>query len=140
MMQRGFSTRTEPMPMEKALATTIRGGAIPSRYKTMKNPTATTPEVIHKGMRTGQTTAPPATPTTAVATPCMAGQDLVEILLVRAVLPSTLLEKAMRQRRYLFVTWLTAYFADGASFPDLPEAGFSAALWPESPRPQEVSP
>ena len=36
MMQRGFSTRTEPMPMEKALATTIRGGAIPSRYKTMK--------------------------------------------------------------------------------------------------------
>jgi hypothetical protein len=72
MMQRGFNTRTEPMPMEKALATTIRGGAIPSRYKTMKNPAATTPEVIHKGMRIGQTTAPPATPTTAVATPCMA--------------------------------------------------------------------
>lgn len=50
MMQRGFSTRTEPMPMEKALATTIRGGAIPSHYKTMKNPVAATPEVIHEGM------------------------------------------------------------------------------------------
>jgi mono/diheme cytochrome c family protein len=50
MMQLGFSTRTEPMQMEKALATTIRGGAIPSRYKTMKNPVAATPEVIHEGM------------------------------------------------------------------------------------------
>jgi mono/diheme cytochrome c family protein len=50
MMQRGFSTRTEPMPMEKALATTIRGRAIPTRYKTMKNPVAATPEVIYEGM------------------------------------------------------------------------------------------
>jgi mono/diheme cytochrome c family protein len=50
MMERGFSTRTEPMQMEKALATTIRGRAIPSRYKTMKNPVAATPEVIHQGM------------------------------------------------------------------------------------------
>lgn len=50
MMERGFSTRSEPMPMEKALAITIRGGAIPSRYKTMKNPVAPTPEVIHEGM------------------------------------------------------------------------------------------
>jgi mono/diheme cytochrome c family protein len=50
MMERGFSTRTEPMPMEKALAATIRGGAIPSRYKAMKNPVALTPEVIHEGM------------------------------------------------------------------------------------------
>ena len=50
IMQRGFSTRTEPMPMERALATTIRGGAIPSRYKTMKNPVTATPEVIHEGM------------------------------------------------------------------------------------------
>jgi mono/diheme cytochrome c family protein len=50
MMQRGFSTRTDPMPMEKALATTIRGQAIPSRYKTMKNPVAATPEVIDEGM------------------------------------------------------------------------------------------
>jgi mono/diheme cytochrome c family protein len=49
-MERGFSTRTEPMQMEKALATTIRGRAIPSRYKTMKNPVAATPEVIHQGM------------------------------------------------------------------------------------------
>lgn len=50
MMERGFSTRTEPMLMEKALATTIRGRAIPSRYKTMKNPVSATPEVIHEGM------------------------------------------------------------------------------------------
>jgi mono/diheme cytochrome c family protein len=50
MMQRGFSTRNEPMPMEKALATAIRGGAIPLRYKTMKNPVAVIPEVIHEGM------------------------------------------------------------------------------------------
>jgi mono/diheme cytochrome c family protein len=50
MMERGFSTRTEPMQMEKALATTIRERAIPSRYKTMKNPVAATPEVIHEGM------------------------------------------------------------------------------------------
>jgi mono/diheme cytochrome c family protein len=50
MMQRGFSTRTEPMPMEKALATTIRERAIPSRYTTMKNPVTVTPEVIHEGM------------------------------------------------------------------------------------------
>jgi mono/diheme cytochrome c family protein len=50
MMERGFSTRTEPILMEKALATTIRGRAIPSRCKTMKNPVAATPEVIHEGM------------------------------------------------------------------------------------------
>ena len=50
MMQRGFSTRVEPMQMEKALATTIREQAIPSRYKTMKNPVIATPEVIHEGM------------------------------------------------------------------------------------------
>ena len=50
LMDRGFSTRTEPMQMEKALATTIRGQAIPSRYKTMKNRVAATPEVIHEGM------------------------------------------------------------------------------------------
>jgi mono/diheme cytochrome c family protein len=50
MMEHGFSTRTEPMPMEKTLATAIRGRAIPSRYKTMKNPVAATPEVIHEGM------------------------------------------------------------------------------------------
>jgi mono/diheme cytochrome c family protein len=50
MMEHGFSARTEPMLVEKALATTIRGRAIPSRYKTMKNPVAATPEVIHEGM------------------------------------------------------------------------------------------
>jgi mono/diheme cytochrome c family protein len=50
MMEHGFSTRTEPMQMEKALATTIRGRAIPSRYKTMENPAASPPDMIHEGM------------------------------------------------------------------------------------------
>jgi hypothetical protein len=50
MMQRDFSARTEPRQMEKALATTIRGESIPSRYKTMKNPVASTPEVVHEEM------------------------------------------------------------------------------------------
>jgi hypothetical protein len=35
MIQRGFSTHSEPVQMEKILATTIRERAIPSRYKTM---------------------------------------------------------------------------------------------------------
>jgi len=50
MMQRGFNTRAEPMQMEKALATTIRVQALPSRYKAIKNPITTTPEEIHEGM------------------------------------------------------------------------------------------
>jgi mono/diheme cytochrome c family protein len=50
IMEHGFSTRTEPMQMEKALATTIRGRAIPSRYKTMENPAASPPDMIHEGM------------------------------------------------------------------------------------------
>ncbi len=50
MMEHGFSTRTEPMLMEKALATTIRGGANPSRYKTMKNAVVSAPDVVHEGM------------------------------------------------------------------------------------------
>jgi mono/diheme cytochrome c family protein len=50
MMEHGFSTRTEPMQMEKALATTIRGRAIPSRYKTMENPAVSPSDVIHEGM------------------------------------------------------------------------------------------
>jgi mono/diheme cytochrome c family protein len=50
MMEHGFSTRTEPMLMEKALATTIRGGANPSRYTTMKNPVVSAPNVVHEGM------------------------------------------------------------------------------------------
>jgi mono/diheme cytochrome c family protein len=50
MMERGFSTRTEPTQMEKALATTIRERSIPSRYKAMKNPVAAAPEVVHEGM------------------------------------------------------------------------------------------
>jgi mono/diheme cytochrome c family protein len=50
MMHRGFSTRVPPGSVESSLATTMRDMAIPSRYKTMKNPVAVTPEVIHEGM------------------------------------------------------------------------------------------
>jgi mono/diheme cytochrome c family protein len=50
MMQHGFSAGAEPMPLEKARATAIRCGAIPSRYRTTKNPVGATPEVIHDGM------------------------------------------------------------------------------------------
>jgi mono/diheme cytochrome c family protein len=50
MMERGFSTRTEPSQIEKVLTATIREQAIPSRYETMKNPVSATPEVIHAGM------------------------------------------------------------------------------------------
>lgn len=50
MLHRGFSTRTAPSSVESSLATKMRDMAIPSRYKTMKNPVGTTPEVIHEGM------------------------------------------------------------------------------------------
>src|SRR5260370_37826824 len=50
MMERVLSTRNDPVQMVKALAPTIRERAIPSRYKTMKNPVAATPEGIHDGM------------------------------------------------------------------------------------------
>ncbi len=49
MVHRGFSTRVAPVSLESSLATTMRGMAIPSRYKTMKNPVVVTPEVIHEG-------------------------------------------------------------------------------------------
>lgn len=50
MVHRGFSTRVAPSAVESTLATTMRSMAIPARYKTMKNPVAVTPEVIHEGM------------------------------------------------------------------------------------------
>jgi mono/diheme cytochrome c family protein len=50
MVHRGFSTRAAPGSVEASLAMLMRDMAIPSHYKTMKNPVATTPEVINDGM------------------------------------------------------------------------------------------
>jgi mono/diheme cytochrome c family protein len=50
MIRRGFSTRDKPTVIESSLATSMRGMAVPSRYKTMKNPVAVTPEVLHEAM------------------------------------------------------------------------------------------
>jgi mono/diheme cytochrome c family protein len=50
MVHRGFSTRAAPSTAESSLAMTMRDMAIPSRYKTMTNPIAVTPEVIQAGM------------------------------------------------------------------------------------------
>lgn len=48
IMQRGFSARTPPMQMEKVIATTIRERAIPSRYAHMRNPVASSSDVLHE--------------------------------------------------------------------------------------------
>jgi mono/diheme cytochrome c family protein len=50
MVKDGFSTRTAPSGMETVMATSMRDMAVPARYKTMKNPVAVTPEVIHEGL------------------------------------------------------------------------------------------
>ena len=50
MMHRGFGTRETPGSVETALAETMRDGAIPSHYKLMKNPIATTPDVLRESM------------------------------------------------------------------------------------------
>lgn len=50
ILHQGFSTRTSPGAMESSLAIIMRNAAIPSRYRTMKNPVTETPEVIHEGM------------------------------------------------------------------------------------------
>jgi mono/diheme cytochrome c family protein len=46
----GFGTRVAPGAVESSLAMTMRDMAIPSRYKTMKNPITVTPAVIHEGL------------------------------------------------------------------------------------------
>lgn len=50
MVKHGFSTRTPPSGMETVMATNMRDMSVPARYKTMKNPVAATPEVIHEGL------------------------------------------------------------------------------------------
>jgi mono/diheme cytochrome c family protein len=50
MIHRGFSTRMVPGLAETALAGAMRDMAIPSRYKTMKNPVSATPQVLEESM------------------------------------------------------------------------------------------
>ena len=50
MIHRGFSARTRPGVVESTLAGSVRDMAIPSRYKSMRNPVTASPEVIHEGM------------------------------------------------------------------------------------------
>ena len=50
MIRRGFSARESPGMVETALARIMRGAAIPSRYKAMRNPVAVTPDVLREGM------------------------------------------------------------------------------------------
>jgi mono/diheme cytochrome c family protein len=50
MMHHGFSTRTPPGALETLIAKSARDMGVPSRYKSMKNPVAVTPDVIREGM------------------------------------------------------------------------------------------
>ena len=50
MIHRGFSARTAPGVVESTLAGSMRDLAIPSRYKSMKNPVAASPAVLDEGM------------------------------------------------------------------------------------------
>ena len=50
VVHRGFSTRTAPGLAETEIAETMRDAAIPSRYRSMKNPVTVTPGVLEAGM------------------------------------------------------------------------------------------
>ena len=50
MLHRGFSTRTPPGAIEASVAETMRDAALPSRYKSMRNPVTATPDVLREGM------------------------------------------------------------------------------------------
>jgi mono/diheme cytochrome c family protein len=50
MLHRGFGTRTPPGSIEAAVAESMRDAALPSRYKSMKNPVTATPDVLREGM------------------------------------------------------------------------------------------
>ena len=50
MIAHGFSTRTPPASMEAATAVWMRDMAVPSRYKTMKNPVTATPDELREAM------------------------------------------------------------------------------------------
>ncbi len=50
MVHHGFSTRTPPGVVESSLAESMRGLAIPSHYKSLKNPVTVSPDVLREGM------------------------------------------------------------------------------------------
>jgi mono/diheme cytochrome c family protein len=50
MIHHGFSARTSPGAVETLMAGSMRDWAIPSRYKSMKNPVTATPDVLKEGM------------------------------------------------------------------------------------------
>jgi cytochrome c5 len=50
MVHHGFSTRTTPGVVESTVAGSMRDSAIPSQYKSMRNPVTVTPEVLREGM------------------------------------------------------------------------------------------
>ena len=50
VLHRGFSARNAPGALETTVATSARIAAIPSRYKSLRNPVAATPDVLHEGM------------------------------------------------------------------------------------------
>jgi mono/diheme cytochrome c family protein len=49
LVQRGFSTRTQPGAFEAFIASTLRDWAIPSRYRHMVNPVACSDENVSEG-------------------------------------------------------------------------------------------
>jgi len=50
MLHHGFSTRTPPGALESSVAESMRDLAIPSRYKSLKNPVTASPDVLREGM------------------------------------------------------------------------------------------
>lgn len=50
MVHRGFSTRTRPGTVEASVAASMRSMGLPSRYKSMRNPVTSTPDVLREGM------------------------------------------------------------------------------------------
>ena len=50
MVRRGFSARTEPSAMEALMARTMRGLAVPSKAKNMKNPLPATNDNLRAGL------------------------------------------------------------------------------------------
>ena len=50
MLHRGFSTRTSPGMIESSVAESMRDAALPSRYKSMRNPVTPTSDVLREGM------------------------------------------------------------------------------------------
>jgi len=46
----GFSTRTQPSALESAVAESMRALAVPSRYKSLKNPVTASPDVLREGI------------------------------------------------------------------------------------------